>query len=235
VWVVTWPFSLSAAATTTPLILALFPTRNSGLGYNNAAHSILHRVSDMNRSGIESWREFRVKPCTNPPSYDTSSVTVSCINSCSPPVSVSLSLVWSVTARAAFTSRYQIFVSNLPTSRSLHNGRLIRRVSTLKRPDSGDVLKICKHFFSLLRFTCVLQEFKTRLNFRLPHGPPLVHTNWWSCRSVLIFLIKLGMLCDWYFSTIRPYLYSSLPENPLKLGRFISDALYNKNVWYNIS
>jgi hypothetical protein len=48
-----------------------------------------------------------------------------------------------------------------------------------------------------------------------------------SCRSVLIFYIKLCVLCDWYLSIIRPYLYSSLPENMVKSGHFIAHTLYN--------
>jgi hypothetical protein len=34
------------------------------------------------------------------------------------------------------------------------------------------------------------------------------------------------VLCDWYLSIIMPYLYSLLPENPIKSGHFIVDTLY---------
>jgi hypothetical protein len=59
-------------------------------------------------------------------------------------------------------------------------------------------------------------------------------TPWsWRCskignyfrRSVLFFQIKLGVMCHWYFPTIRPYLYSLLPENTRNSGRFIVDTL----------
>jgi hypothetical protein len=38
------------------------------------------------------------------------------------------------------------------------------------------------------------------------------------------------VLCDWYLSVIRPYLYSLLPENMIKPGRFIVDTLENNCV-----
>jgi hypothetical protein len=36
------------------------------------------------------------------------------------------------------------------------------------------------------------------------------------------------VLWDWYLSINRPYLYSLLPENTIKFGRFIVDTLYIK-------
>jgi hypothetical protein len=56
--------------------------------------------------------------------------------------------------------------------------------------------------------------------FRLPRGPPLGRTNGAHVELSWFFKIKLGVLRHWYLSIIRPYLYSLLPENNTKSGRF---------------
>jgi hypothetical protein len=65
----------------------------------------------------------------------------------------------------------------------------------------------------------------SRPYFRLPHGPRLELTNRDHVQLYRFFKIKLGALCDWYFSIIRPYLNSLLPENCIKSGSFIIDIL----------
>jgi hypothetical protein len=61
-------------------------------------------------------------------------------------------------------------------------------VSTTKRPNFGDVLNIGKWGFQVLGISRLLQEFKfSDCIFRVPHGPPLGHTNsahvkvYWFC------------------------------------------------------
>jgi hypothetical protein len=98
-------------------------------------------------------------------------------------------------------------------------------MSTITRPDFRYVLKTGT-FFEVLRVSCVIQEFKFPPNFfgYLTDAVGAHQRN--SYRSVLIFLIKFRVLCDWHLSIIRPHLYSLLPENTTKSWRFIVDILY---------
>jgi hypothetical protein len=72
----------------------------------------------------------------------------------------------------------------------------IIKVSKMKRPDLGDVLKIGKCIFAgvndLLHTIGVQIPAKI---FRLPHGPALGRTNGAHVK-VLIFSTELGVLCD---------------------------------------
>lgn len=88
---------------------------------------------------------------------------------------------------------FHIIVSEAPQSSFKHSGSwdifvimfLLYRVSTMERPDFGDVLKIGRwSFFQVLRVSCVLQYFKFLV----------------CCVTDIL-------------SIIRQYLYSSLSEN----------------------
>jgi hypothetical protein len=96
----------------------------------------------------------------------------------------------------------------------------------MKRPDFGDVFKIVKCFLQMLRACCLLQELKFTskfLDYLTGHrwGADVI-----SRKDHVSSREELGVLCDWYLSIIKPYLYSLLPENTIKTGRFIVGTLY---------
>jgi hypothetical protein len=63
--------------------------------------------------------------------------------------------------------------------------------------------------------------------------PQLRSTDGAHLELYRIFKIKLGILWDRYLSIIRPYLYSLLPGNTIKSGRFVLNTLYNTGFIYH--
>jgi hypothetical protein len=92
-------------------------------------------------------------------------------------------------------------------------------VSTMKCTDFRDVSKIGKWRFSSMK------GLLGTIGVQIPGhrwGAPTVLTQ--KFVDFLNFLIF--KLCGWYLSIIRLYLYSLLPENMNRAGRFMVDTLY---------
>jgi hypothetical protein len=77
----------------------------------------------------------------------------------------------------------------------------------------------------VLSVSCVLQYINSRQNFRLPQGPPLGRTKGAHVQTYWFLKLKF-VFCQWHLSIIRPYLYSLLPENTMKLGSFVVEILH---------